>query len=103
MSNITRKKFKITDSEEAAIQAQIASDADAAEASDVELAQAKPFVEVFPDLMESIRRGRGRPAIANPRQQISLRLDGDVIAKFKSTGKGWQGRVNEALRKAAGL
>ena len=54
-------------------------------------------------MMEAIRRGRGRPAIANPRKQISLRLDGDVIEKFKSTGKGWQGRVNEALRKAAGL
>ena len=103
MSNMIRKKFKIADSEEAAIQAQIASDADAAEASDAELGQAKPFAEAFPDLMESIRRGRGRPAIANPRQQISLRLDGDVIEKFKSTGKGWQGRVNEALRKAAGL
>jgi uncharacterized protein (DUF4415 family) len=103
MSSLMNKKFKITDSEEAAIQAQIVSDFDAAEASDAELAQAKPFAEAFPDLMESIRRGRGRPAIANPRQQISLRLDGDVIAKFKSTGKGWQGRVNEALRKAAGL
>jgi uncharacterized protein (DUF4415 family) len=97
------KKIKITDSEEVVILAQIVSDIDAAEASDVELALAKPFAEAFPDLMQSTRRGRGRPAIANPRQQISLRLDGDVIAKFKSTGKGWQGRVNEALRKAAGI
>jgi uncharacterized protein (DUF4415 family) len=53
--------------------------------------------------MEAIRSGRGRPAITNPRQQISLRLDGDVIEKFKATGKVWQSRVNEALRKAAGL
>jgi uncharacterized protein (DUF4415 family) len=53
--------------------------------------------------MEVIRRGRGRPAIANPRKQVSLRLDGDVIEKFKSTGKGWQSRVNDALRKAARL
>lgn len=103
MSNIMRKRRNLTDAEEAAIQAQIASDADASEATDAELALAKPFPEVFPDLMEAIRRGRGRPAIANPRKQISLRLDGDVIEKFKSTGKGWQGRVNEALRKAAGL
>jgi uncharacterized protein (DUF4415 family) len=103
MNNIIRKRRNITDAEEAAIQAQITSDADAGEATDAELALAKPFGATFPDLMESIRRGRGRPAIANPRQQISLRLDGDVIEKFKSTGKGWQGRVNEALRKAAGL
>jgi uncharacterized protein (DUF4415 family) len=103
MSNIMRQKLNLTDAEEAAIQAQIASDADASEATDAELALAKPFGAAFPDLMESIRRGRGRPAIANPRKQISLRLDGDVIEKFKSTGKGWQSRVNEALRKAAGL
>jgi uncharacterized protein (DUF4415 family) len=103
MNNIMRKRQNITDAEEAAIQAQITSDADASEATDAELALAKPFAAAFPDLMESIRRGRGRPTIANPRQQISLRLDGDVIEKFKSTGKGWQSRVNEALRKAAGL
>ena len=103
MSNIMRKRRNLTDVEEAAIQAQIASDADASEATDAELAQAKSFAEVFPDMMEAVRRGRGRPAIANPRKQISLRLDGDVIEKFKSTGKGWQSRVNDALRKAAGL
>ena len=85
------------------IQKQIASDDDAKEASDSDLTQAKPFAEAFPDLMDTIRRGRGRPAVANPRKQISLRLDGDVIDKFKSTGKGWQGRLNDALRKAAGL
>ena len=79
------------------------SDDDAQEASDVDLAQAKPFSEAFPDLMEIIRRGRGRPAVANPRKQISLRLDGDIIDKFKSTGKGWPGRLNDVLRKVAGL
>jgi uncharacterized protein (DUF4415 family) len=103
MSNTKRKKREFTDAEETAIQTQIARDPDAGEATDAELALAKPFATAFPDLMEAIRRGRGRPAIANPRKQISLRLDGDVIEKFKSTGKGWQSRVNEALRKAAGL
>jgi uncharacterized protein (DUF4415 family) len=103
MSNSIHKKHKLTNAEEAAIQAQIARDPDTAEATTAALAQAESFAEAFPDLMEVIRRGRGRPAIANPRKQISLRLDGDVIEKFKSTGKGWQGRVNEALRKAAGI
>jgi len=64
------------------------------------LAQAKPFAEVFPDLKESIRRSRGRPAVANPRRQISIRLDPEVIEKFKATGKGWQSRINEVLRQA---
>jgi len=62
---------------------------------------ARPFAEVFPDLAESIRRARGRPAVEAPKRQISLRLDPDVIDAFKATGKGWQGRINDALRKAA--
>ncbi len=103
MNNIMRRKIELTDAEEAAIQAQIAADSDAPEAIDAELSQAKSFANAFPDVMESIRRSRGRPAVANPRKQISLRLAGDVIEKFKSTGNGRQSRVNEALRKAAGL
>lgn len=64
---------------------------------------ARPFAEVFPDLAESIRRSRGRPAVDMPKRQISLRLDPDVIDAFKATGKGWQGRINDALRKAANI
>lgn len=65
--------------------------------------KARPFAEAFPQLAESIRRSRGRPAVEQPKRQISLRLDPDVIDAFKATGKGWQGRINEALRKAAKL
>jgi uncharacterized protein (DUF4415 family) len=64
---------------------------------------ARPFAEVFPELAESIRRARGRPTVEKPKRQISLRLDPDVIDAFKATGKGWQGRINDALRKAAKL
>jgi len=44
---------------------------------------------------------RGRPRIANPKQAIKLRLDADVLAHFRSTGPGWQTRINAALRKVA--
>jgi uncharacterized protein (DUF4415 family) len=93
----------ISDEEEARIQALIASDPDAPEATDEELARARPFAEAHPDLMESIRRARGRPPVAHPRKQVSLRLDPAIIDKFKAGGKGWQSRINDALRKAAGL
>jgi uncharacterized protein (DUF4415 family) len=46
-----------------------------------------------------IRRGRGRPQSDAPAQQVTLRLDQDVIAGMRATGPGWQGRVNEALRR----
>ena len=46
----------------------------------------------------------GRPPAGEaPKQQVSLRLDRDVIAYFRSQGAGWQTRLNAALRKAAGL
>jgi hypothetical protein len=58
-------KFKdippLTDEEEARIQRQIAGDPDAPEATDEQIAQARTFAEVFPDLAESIKRSRGRP------------------------------------------
>ena len=73
---------------------------DSPELTDEELAQARPFAEVYPDLAESIRRARGRPKVETPRQQISLRLDPDVIEKFKATGKGWQSRINDVLKAA---
>lgn len=93
----------IDDVDEARIQAQIAGDPDAPEATDAQLAQARAFADVFPEFAESIRRSRGRPSTASPKQQISLRLDPDVVEAFKRSGKGWQGRINIILRKAAGL
>ncbi len=90
----------LTDEEEARIQRQIAADPDSPEATDEELKNARPFAEVFPELMESFRRSRGRPAVPRPKQQISLRLDPEVIDKFKATGKGWQARINEVLKRA---
>jgi uncharacterized protein (DUF4415 family) len=93
----------ITDEEEAKIQAGIASDPDNPEWTEEDFRNARPFAEVFPDFMESIRRARGRPAMEKPRKVVSLRLDQDVIEKYRATGKGWQARINADLRKASGL
>lgn len=43
---------------------------------------------------------RGRPKLEQTKRHVSLRLDLDVVEKFKAGGPGWQGRINEALRKA---
>ena len=45
----------------------------------------------------------GRPPKENPKQQVSIRLDPDVLEAFRSTGKGWQSRINAELRKALGI
>ncbi len=41
---------------------------------------------------------RGRPKKANPKVPTHIRLDRDVKRFFASTGKGWQTRINAALR-----
>jgi uncharacterized protein (DUF4415 family) len=103
MSRRTPKLRALTDEEEERIQKGIAEDPDNPEWTEEDFKNARPFAEVFPELAESIRRARGRPAVERPKQQISLRLDPDVIDAFKATGKGWQSRINDALRKAAKL
>jgi uncharacterized protein (DUF4415 family) len=41
-------------------------------------------------------------AIPGVRQQVTLRLDQEVLEHFQADGPGWQDRINDALRKAAG-
>jgi uncharacterized protein (DUF4415 family) len=36
------------------------------------------------------------------KEQVSLRIDQDVLEYFQEGGPGWQDRINDALRKAAG-
>jgi uncharacterized protein (DUF4415 family) len=46
---------------------------------------------------------RGRPKADVTKVSTTIRLDPDVIAAFRAEGSGWQSRINDALRKAAGL
>jgi uncharacterized protein (DUF4415 family) len=69
--------------EDAAIAAGIAQDPDTYEPSDLEL---------------GMMRRPGRPLGSGTKTQITLRLDADVVAKFKASGSGWQTRINDALK-----
>lgn len=42
---------------------------------------------------------RGRPpgATGRAKKQITLRLDKDIVERFRATGKGWQSRLVSAL------
>ena len=50
-----------------------------------------------------IRRGRGRPKLDAAKEQISVRLDPDVLAKLREAGPGWQSQINTLLRQALRL
>jgi uncharacterized protein (DUF4415 family) len=43
---------------------------------------------------------RGRPPSPNPKLQVTLRLDREVVETFKAEGAGWQSRINAVLRQA---
>lgn len=43
---------------------------------------------------------REKPALPGVKEQVSLRLDSDVIAHFQADGPGWQERINDVLRRA---
>jgi uncharacterized protein (DUF4415 family) len=62
-----------------------------------ELATGRPFVEVFPELAPSIKRGRGRPKAPKPLEAVTLRVDPDTIARFEAAGPNWRRRMAEIL------
>lgn len=44
---------------------------------------------------------RGRPAGSGTKELVSLRLDKKALAAFRSTGKGWQVRINDTVVRSA--
>lgn len=94
-------KRPLTDAEEAEVQRMIASDPDNPEATDEQIAQARPFAEAFPAMAEAIKRGRGRPRLDNAKEAVTLRLDPDVVARFKARGGDWRTRMAEAIKAAS--
>lgn len=48
--------------------------------------------------MVPMRALRGRPKSANTKQLVSVRYSPEVLAYFRSTGEGWQSRMDRVLR-----
>jgi uncharacterized protein (DUF4415 family) len=70
--------------------------------TDEMLRSMRPMSETNPELIAAVRRYRGEQKAAT-KKMVTLRLDPDVVEAFRATGTGWQRRMNDALRKAAGL
>ena len=78
-----------TPQEDAMITAAAMSDSDAPVLTDEEWVAAKPLTRM------------GRPPSARPlKVPTTIRFDADVLAALKASGKGWQTRVNEVIRKS---
>jgi uncharacterized protein (DUF4415 family) len=81
-----REIISPTSEEDASITAAALSDPDAQPLNDAELARLRP--------------ARGRPVVAVKRPMLSMRVDPDVLAYLRASGKGWQTKVNALLRQA---
>lgn len=81
------RKFVVpTPEEDAAINRGIAADPDTYELTKEEIQGLRPLKRM------------GRPPKENPKEQVSVRYDVEVLEAFRSTGDGWQTRMNAALR-----
>lgn len=81
-------------------------DDDNPEWTEEDFARARPAHEVLPpEVLAAFGKGkRGRPAGStkpDAKKSVTLRLDPDVLQRWRDSGPGWQSRINDALRKAA--
>ncbi len=59
---------------------------------------AQPLTAKQLKTMVPLRSLRGRPKSESPKQLVSVRYSQEVLAYFKSTGEGWQSRMDGVLR-----
>ena len=105
---ITKKPFPVTSEQWAAAIAQAPEsvhDSDCAyDPSDPEAVErfwaratvSRSLLELR-EMRPAHRQARG-PQKIPPKVSTTIRFDADVLAALKATGKGWQSRVNQAVR-----
>lgn len=70
--------------------------------TEADFAAARPADEVHPPAVAAalVKNKGGRPR-GSDKELVSIRLDRDVLERFRAGGPGWQTRMNDALRRAA--
>ena len=69
-----------------------------------DFARARPAREVLPELFgrttaeKMLQPKRGRPALLRTKEHVNIRLDADILDAFRTSGAGWQTRMNNAMR-----
>ena len=99
LAEMTFAEIEAKYGEEVAICAGIVADPDTRELTKEDFARMRPATEVAPHIVEGYRRTRGQQK-APTKDRISIYLDADITAHFRATGKGWQTRLNDTLRRA---
>ena len=82
-----KKIIRLSSKENATVTKAANSDSDSRPPTDKQWAKVKP----------SLTRGRGRPLGSGSKEQVTLRIDSDTLAFYKSKGEGWQTFINLLL------
>jgi len=86
-----------TPEEDERINAGIAADPDTWELTDEDFARMRPMSETHPELLEAIRRSRGKQK-APTKIATSIRLSESVLEAYKQLGPGWQSKIDQDLQ-----
>jgi uncharacterized protein (DUF4415 family) len=86
-----------TPEEDERINAGIAADPDTWELSLEDIKSMRPMSETHPELLEAIRRSRGKQKAAT-KIATSIRLSESVLEAYKQFGPGWQSRIDQDLQ-----
>jgi uncharacterized protein (DUF4415 family) len=60
------------------------------------------FKPAAPPVVEPVR-APAKTGLPVAKETVTMKLDSDVLHHFQEDGPGWQDRINDALRRAAGL
>ncbi|MGV8935007.1 MAG: BrnA antitoxin family protein [Gallionellaceae bacterium] len=68
-----------------------------------DFAKARPAAKVLPEIFskavaDAMLKPRGRPRKEITKAPVNIRLSPDVVEAFRATGRGWQTRIDEALK-----
>ena len=76
-------------------------DGEVTELTREDIRRMRPVAEVLPaDLLAILPKRKRGPQKTPTKEQVTLRLDNDVLAHFKQNGSGWQTRINETLKRS---
>lgn len=56
----------------------------------------------WPEKFANSKVRRGRPPVDSPKVSTTIRLSKEVLDHFKADGRGWQTRIDKALREWIG-
>jgi uncharacterized protein (DUF4415 family) len=76
------------------------ADGEVRELTEEDFKHFRPSTEVIPNIIEAFERMRGMrgPQKTPVKERVGLRLDAEIVEHFRSTGSGWQSRINDILK-----